>query len=233
MSVSRALLPGLALASLAALAGALPARAEEQAAPAPGCAEAVALRAQRFYEGVEDLSADFEQTARVATLGDAPGGEEGRTRGKVLFAKPGRMRWEYREPAPSLVVTDGKTLWTYDESLREAQRLSNAEGVLSGAAIQFLLGEGKILESFEVSAEDCSAERVRLVLVPREPATYERLAIEVERDGMVRASEVADLFGNVTRVVFADVHTNTRPPAERFRFEPPQGVRVIEVPSGP
>lgn len=209
-----------------------------QTAPPPAeaaadCAEPTARRVQVHYESIRDLSADFEQTARNAVLGSGPGAEPATTRGRVVFAKPGRMRWEYREPEPSLVVSDGHTLWTYDPGLGEAQRLEGAESLVSGAAIQFLLGEGDLLESFRVSALDCGARPVRLLLEPREPASYERLTLDVSPDGGVRVSEVSDLFGNVTRVAFSNVRTNTTPDPATFRFEPPQGVQVIEVPAAP
>jgi len=62
-------------------------------------------------------------------------GEETLTRGRVVFAKPGRMRWVYESPEPSLVVSDGETLWIYDPAAREAQRLPVTQGYLTGAAL--------------------------------------------------------------------------------------------------
>jgi outer membrane lipoprotein carrier protein len=223
----RAFLAPLAAALLLAAPGAAGERATTGGS---GCAEALARRVQSHYESIRDLAADFEQTTRVAALGSGPGGEPARARGRVVFAKPGRMRWSYAEPEPSLVVTDGRSLWTYDPGLGEAQHLAAAEGFLSGAAIQFLLGEGRILEAFRVEAPDCEGERVVLRLEPREPASYERLVLEVEAaSGEVLATEVVDLFGNATRVAFANVRANVDPDPGTFRFEPPEGVRVIEV----
>jgi len=207
--------------------------AEGDAGPAPeGCGEAVARRVQAHYETVRNLSADFVQTSTLASLGPARQGEPGAdsSRGEVVFAKPGRMRWHYREPAESLVVSDGEDLWTYDPDLGEAQHLPVGRGYLSGAAIQFLMGEGEILETFRVEAPDCEGQRVRLELVPREPASYERLRLEVDRDsGQVVSTEVADLFGNVTRVTFSNIRTNRNVDDEAFRFDPPEGTEVIEV----
>jgi len=214
----------------AALLAAPGAADERPAAAGSGCAESVARRVQSHYDPVRDIAADFEQTTSVAALGSGPGGGEMRARGKVVFAKPGRMRWSYEEPEPSLLVTDGRSLWTYDPGLGEAQHLAVGEGFLSGAAIQFLLGEGEILEAFRVEARDCQGERVALRLEPREPASYERLVLEVAAaSGEVVATEVVDLFGNTTRVAFANVRANTDPDPGVFRFEPPEGVRVIEV----
>ncbi len=230
----------LAAAAAVALAAALPALGGPPAdAPAgssdgaAGCAEAVARKVQQRYDRVEDLSARFEQTTRVASFGSDAAGSE-RSSGQVVFAKPGRMRWSYEKPEPSLVVSDGHTVWLFDPQKREAQRFPNAETFLSGAAIQFLLGKGRLLETFRVGAERCGPDEALLDLVPREPATYERLQLLADpASGEIRETAVFDLVGNVTRVSFSQVETNRHPPASLFRFQPPPGVQILELPPSP
>lgn len=199
--------------------------------PERPCPERVALRVQRHYESVRALEAGFVQQTRSVMLGSSLGGDE-RTEGRVVFAKPGRMRWEYEKPEPSLVVSDGETLWIHDPAAREVQRLPVSQGYLSGAALQFLLGEGDVLESFAVDADACGddAESVELRLTPRSGATYERLGLTVSpSSGEVQATEVIDLFGNATRIAFRDVKTNPEVPDATFRFTPPDGTRVIDL----
>jgi outer membrane lipoprotein carrier protein len=202
--------------------------------PAPTCAERIAQKVQSHYDGVRDLSADFTQTSQVASLGSGPGAGAMQASGRVVFAKPGRMRWSYERPEPSLVLTDGRTLWTWDPGLGEAQHVAVGEGFLSGAAIQFLIGDGDVLESFAVESDTCEGERVTLRLLPYDAASYEHLLLEVDpANGRVHATEVVDLFGNATRVAFSKIRVNTGPADDLFRFEPPKGARVIEVPAVP
>ena len=209
------------------------ARSDTADAPKRSCAEEIALRVQGHYESVRDLSADFVQTSRMASLGQEAGPGT-RASGQVTFAKPGRMRWSYREPEESLVVTDGEVLWTWDPGMGEAQRVEVGAGFLSGAAIQFLLGEGDVLGTFEVTTETCEGSRVTLRMLPLDPATYERLHMEVDpKAGIVHATEVVDLFGNTTRVEFSGIRTNSGPADSLFQFQPPEGARVIEVPGSP
>jgi outer membrane lipoprotein-sorting protein len=105
-----------------------------------------------------------------------------------------------------------------------------ADGYLSGAAIQFLLGEGDIPRDFRVSAESCTGEIVDLELVPRQASTYEKLWVRVDRSsGDLLETTVVDLLGNATRVAFQEIQVNLDPAPELFRFDPPAGVRVIEV----
>ena len=204
--------------------------APDASADAGGCAVPVAERVQRYYDGVADLAGDFEQTTRSAAFGSA--GFDAPSAGRVEFAKPGRMRWTYREPAPSEVVSDGSTLWIYDPAAKEVQVLEVGEAFLSAAALQFMLGEGRILESFRVRAQACDAPRVTLRLVPKQEATYEWLELEVEAaDGAIAVTRVQDILGNLTEVRFENVRTNQAPPASRFRFETPDGVKELRLPS--
>jgi outer membrane lipoprotein carrier protein len=205
-----------------------------RASPAPGpqpasapadCAAALTARVQARYDRMRELEARFTQRTLSAL---APGGEL--TTGRVALAKPGRMRWSYETPEPSLVVSDGATLWIYDPRAREAQKLAVGEQFLSGAAFQFLLGSGRIADSFRVAADRCDAPRVRLTLTPRADATYQALELEVDAaSGEALATAVLDLFGNRTEVQFSEIRYDGGLAPDVFRFTPEPGVRVIEL----
>ena len=103
-------------------------------------------------------------------------------------------------------------------------------GYLSGAAIQFLLGKGDLSQEFEIQTLACDATAAELLLTPRAEATYEALTIWVDpTQGLITRTEVLDLLGNRTRIEFQDMQVNQRPDPSVFRFEPPEGVEVIEL----
>jgi outer membrane lipoprotein carrier protein len=230
----------LRIAWLAGWLGASGLAAAQPPGPAPGgaaaapatqaCITRAVAAIQKRYEAVRDLSADFVQTTRSVALGAA--GAATTSRGSVVFAKPGKMRWQYQEPEPSLVVSDGQWLWIYDPAHQEVQKLPVGEGFLSGAAIQFLLGEGEIQRDFAVTAQACSDARVELELVPRRDASYEKLRVRSDpATGELLETTVIDLFGNVTQIAFSGMRTNLGPNDQLFRFRAPEGVRVIELAS--
>ncbi len=205
-----------------------PPAAKPQLAPPASCAGEVAERVQRRYEGVKDIAAGFVQRTQSIALGtDAA---EQVAKGHVVFAKPGRMRWSYLEPEASLVVSDGKLLWIYDPAAHEVQELDAGGGFLTGTALEFMLGEGRILDAFDVSAADCKSASVRLHLRPRAEASYERLELLVDsRSGDVRESVIRDLFGNQTTVVFEAMKFDQAPDPSRFRFTPGPADRVLRL----
>ena len=225
MPSSRPIALGLVVAALLAGAGA---RADGEEPP-KDCAREIAARVQARYDGVQDLEARFTQKSRSVAFGGA-GQQEMEASGVALFAKPGRMRWTYEKPEPSVVVSDGQTLWIYDPAAREVQEFPVGQGFLSGTAVQFLLGEGRILDAFTVRAESCAGEVVRLFLTPKEEASYESLELlVVPKSGDVRGTAVVDLFGNRTDVTFDSLVVNRHPDPARFRFQAEPGVRVLRA----
>jgi outer membrane lipoprotein carrier protein len=223
------------LATLTALAtaSALTAGGGPDAPPAAAgdCAERATASLQRRYQSVRDLSARFEQTTRSVALGGP--GATATSRGTVVFAKPGRMRWTYEAPEESLVVSDGKQLWIYDPAHREVQRLAVTDAFLSGAAVSFLFGEGELGRDFAATALVCGETSALLELVPREPATYEKLRVRTDpRTGELLETTVVDLLGNATTVALHEARANRDPDPALFRFEAPPGVRVIDLDAG-
>ncbi len=213
------------------LLASVPARADQ--ASNASCRDATVTALQQRYESAKDLRADIVQTTRSVALG-ATASEQMTSKGTVVFAKPGKMRWSYEEPEPSLVVSDGTTLWIYDPTFHEAQKLPATEGYLSGAAIQFLLGEGAIERDFEISALRCEAAIAELRLQPRKPSSYEKLHVVVNpQTGDLLKTTVFFVLGNVTEVAFSNIELNADPAASLFRFDPPADVRVIELDAQP
>jgi outer membrane lipoprotein carrier protein len=194
------------------------------------CVDAAVEAIEEHYQSIQDLRAEFVQKTRSVALVGADRSGASTSTGTVVFAKPGKMRWSYEEPEPSLVVSDGETLWLYDPVHAEVQRTSVTGGFLSGAAVQLLIGEGDLRRDFHVKEISCTADTALLELVPRVDATYEKLRLLVDPEsGEVRQTTVFDLVGNVTEVTFHDVRTNERPADAVFRFEPPEGVDVIDL----
>jgi len=195
-----------------------------------GCVDEAIASVQKRYESVVDLRAQFVQTGRSVTLAGSASAGETISRGSVVFAKPGKMRWSYTEPEPSLTVSDGETLWIYDPTHAEVQRMSVSGGFLSGAAVQFLIGQGDMHRDFSITPVACTLGTAELELIPRSDASYEKIRILVEQPGgEILRTTVVDLLGNVTQVEFSDIEANQNPDAAVFVFDAPDGVAVVDL----
>ena len=195
------------------------------------CIQTAVDAIQSRYASITDLRANFRQITRSVALGKQ--GPTMASKGTVQFSKPGKMRWSYDHPEPSLVVSDGVTLWLYDATKREAQKLAMGTEYFSAAGIHFLLGEGEILEDFRVSGQACNEKSLTLELEPLSPASYDKLKVLADpKTGDLLQTQVIDLFGNETVIDFSHIEVDHGPPASVFEFVPPDGVRVIELGGG-
>ena len=77
---------------------------------------------------IKSLDCHFVQTvsSKNATIS--------KTSGQILLSRPGRFRWETREPSAQLIVADGQNLWIYDKELEQV--IVKAQAKSLGAAFQ-------------------------------------------------------------------------------------------------
>jgi chaperone LolA len=190
-------------------------------------ASAVA-RLQARYASVSSVTATFEQTYH------GPGVEQ--TEAGVLFMKkPGLMRWEYREPERKLFVADGRNSYLYAPEDRQVlvSRLSADE--LRSTPLQFLLGRGRIMESFVASWESELKPRVEgtvlLRLAPRTPEpSYAYVVLECDESTYdLRRIVIREATGNTSEFLLTNLQTNVRIDDNKFQFRIPKGVEVIRV----
>ena len=179
-------------------------------------------RLEERHRRASDIVARFEQSYRSGLLG-----REIVERGKVTIKRPGRMRWEYREPEEKLFVSDGSTFYFYVPEDRQV--IVQEQDERRSLAGRLLSGQGGLLEEFEAALDEPVEEGVfRVRLTPRNSdAELERAFVDVEPSGRLRSILIEDLQGNRTRFRFEDVRENTGAPDRLFRFEIPKGVEVI------
>lgn len=197
--------------------------------PGPGEALLVARRVQERYDRVQDLSADFAQEMRLRA-----GGQILRSRGRMYFARPGRMRWEYETPEVQTIVADGEHLWIHQPEDNQVLRAPLERAFQSQTPVSFLFGLARIERDFSPSllppGEDGG---VRLALEPRaeEGGALGELVLEVDPATWdLRAATVVDPLGNRTEVRLIDPKRNRGVEEARFVFERPPGTDLLEAP---
>ena len=202
---------------------------------APASAQTVSLDdAVRGVEGaygkMTDLKADFTQTAFNKSLNQTIPAA-----GKVFLKKGGKLRWEYTEPTPQQIVSDGKTIWIYTPQLNQVNT-GPAPEALAGPAGSFLSGLGKLREHFSVRflnpAQPKDADgNVVLDLTPKQPLpTLTRLILSFDPNGwQVRKAVIFDQFENTVTMQFAKLAINSGLEDKLFAFAPPKGVATVPL----
>jgi outer membrane lipoprotein carrier protein len=182
------------------------------------------------YGRVVDLRAEFTQTAFNKSLNQTIPAQ-----GVVYLKRGGKLRWEYTEPTPQQIVSDGKTLWVYTPTLNQVN-VGAAPDALAGPAGSFLAGLGRLRAEFNVRflnparPQDIEGHWV-LDLTPKQPLpTLARLILAVDaKTWEVRTAVVHDQFENTVTMRLTKVAINSSLPDRLFTFVAPKGVATVPL----
>src|SRR5690242_18017679 len=104
-----------ALALALPLAGHEGAAEAQQAQPAPAAqTAALVTKVQNFYDKTTSFSSGFTQEYFVKSHN-----LKKESKGDVVFSKPGKMDWQYANPAGNRVVSDGQILKVYEAANKQ------------------------------------------------------------------------------------------------------------------
>ena len=164
---------------------------------------------QKKYEQINNFQAFFTQESEVKALDKVQ-----KAQGEVWFKKPGKMRWNYDTPNKDQIVSDGKTLWFYDQDEEQVIETPLAQVSETQSTTTLLSGLGNIKKLFNASfaePRDINPNGGYLVdLVPKGDEEYNKVTISVnKKDMMVNTIFLYDPFGNLTIVKLSDIKTNT------------------------
>lgn len=175
----------------------------------------------RFYDRVRTVNGRFEQV-----LIDERGKQIEKSAGLFWIARPGRFRWDYAEPYSQEIVADGERVWVYDVDLKQVS-VRAMDASLGNTPALLLAGSPRVRDHFQVRD---LAPRDGLQWVELKPKSKDT-GLEAVRigfaKGTLRVLELADGFGQTTRVTFSDTRENGAIDKGRFAFRTPQGVDVI------
>ena len=182
------------------------------------------------YSRMTDLRAEFTQTAFNKSLNQTIPAQ-----GTVYLKKGGKLRWEYTEPTPQEIVSDGRKLWVYTPALNQVN-VGDAPEALAGPAGSFLAGLGRLRASFDVRFLNPAQPKdgvgnLVLDLTPKQPLpTLVRLILAVDaKTWEVRTAVVYDQFENTVTMRFAKVAINSSLPDTLFTFVAPKGVATVPL----
>jgi outer membrane lipoprotein carrier protein len=203
------------------------AQAAAQALP-PGQAQQVLTKVQNFYDKTTSFSSEFTQEFFVKSHN-----VKKQSKGKVTFAKPGKMHWEYSEPKDNRVVSDGAILKVYEAANKQMFE-QNVDKSQYPAALSFLVGGGKLGEVFNFELYEGAAMNFAngqvLVGTPKTPSpAYQKVLFYVDSaTSQVRRVLIVDGQGNRNRFDFDNPKVNETVPPEHFKFVPPPGTSVVK-----
>ena len=176
-----------------------------------------------FLEGLGTFSADFEQT-----LLDSSGEVLETTRGTVRLRRPGMFSWSYSEPYVQEIISDGKTLWVYDEDLDQVT-ISDASDAIEDTPALIFSGNYDLAEHYVINELENDAEHAWLELTPRDiESHYRSLRLAFSGDELA-GMLLFDSLGQTLLITFMNGSRNPDLNKELFRFAPADDIDVIDA----
>jgi outer membrane lipoprotein carrier protein len=194
-------------------------------AAAPGRDVSAVLRGvESRYNATRTLQVHFTQTY------EAPRQAARTESGELYLRRPGRMRWQYTEPAGKLFISDGKTVWLYTPETRQVERSKVKESDDMRTPLAFLLGKLDFNRDFKRFISKPEGENLWITAEPRsDKAPFTKVEFVVAPDAQIRRVIVAGDGGSTMDFKFDGEKLNPPLQEKLFAFQPPQGTEVVEA----
>ncbi|RMD90584.1 MAG: outer membrane lipoprotein carrier protein LolA [Alphaproteobacteria bacterium] len=171
-------------------------------------------RIESYLNAIRSLKADFVQRSSDGST----------ARGRLMLERPGRLRFEYNDGTPLLLVSDGRTLSFIDYSIGQVTRWPIDDTPLALLVRDHidLAAAGAVIN--RMPAADGTR---RLVVSVRDPDQPERGLLSLDfADGPQGLAligwEIVDAQGTVTRVTLTNLRAGVTLAASLWSFDDPR-----------
>jgi outer membrane lipoprotein carrier protein len=196
----------------------------------------VVKKIQARYEQTKDLQAEFRQVTRIEGFATPL-----MSSGNLMIKKPGRLRWDYRDPDVQEIYVNGNDLMMYVPQHKQVLVGKLTQMAASQAPLQLLQGAAKLDEHFEAQATP-GGERgeggIPLVtLIPKDAGpesvrTVVRIVVEAQpKTYFIKTVSIHEVSGNIATFQFSNLRPNTGLQTALFEFAVPAGVEVVKAPA--
>jgi outer membrane lipoprotein carrier protein len=215
----------------------LPASSEEAISRQNGAVAAASLSTDEILDRIEkiytasEFSATFIQASTIKAMEITDSAS-----GRLYIKYPGKMRWEYQEPEPQVIVTDGDQLWMYRPEDNQVMLGQASTFFSEGKGAGFLSDIRLLRKDFDIDLEDIRfGDYYNLRLVPREKnwdIAYVHLLVS---RSTFRIAQVFtyNAYEDVTRIELVNPQFNQTFGEEFFTFKIPAGVDVLRLDDTP
>lgn len=195
----------------------------------------VVKQLQMRYEKTTDLQADFAQKTKIEGF-ERPVTSSG----KVYIKKPGRLRWDYRDPATEQIYVNQDDVKVYVPEHKQVLVGKLTHMAASKAPLELLQGAAKLDESFEIEPtkgrERGATGLPLLTLIPKareheSTQNLQKIVVEVfPKTYYIRTVSLYEISGNVAIFEFSNLQPNLGLGNEVFDFKTPPDAEVVKAP---
>ncbi|MGB2248203.1 MAG: outer membrane lipoprotein chaperone LolA [Alcanivorax sediminis] len=172
---------------------------------------------------LQSLKGGFEQMVL-----DKGGTHMQQAEGTFQVARGNRFYWSTTSPFSQLAVSNGETVWVYDEDLEQVviRPLSNDLG--ETPALLFSGKPADVAAAFSIAEQDRNGAEITYRLTPKgDDPLFDQLDVSFKGD-QPQSMRLQDALGQKTIIDFRELTINTGIDAALFQFEPPEGTDIIQ-----
>ena len=161
-------------------------------------------------------------------------GQGARTEAGILYLrKPGRMRWEYTQPAGKLFVSDGKEVYLYLPGENRVDKMPLKATEDMRAPLAFLLGKLNFEREFQNIQVRAEGDGSLVTADPKSPSLpYSKVEFLVSATFAIRKLHIVGGDQSILDFTFDDEKVNPALENSMFQFHPPPGAEVVEGGNG-
>jgi outer membrane lipoprotein carrier protein len=179
---------------------------------------------ESHYNRAQTLAVDFTETFTV----------QGRVRkpesGTLALRKPGRMRWDYSQPAGKVFVSDGKTVYLYTADDRRVERSSLKASEDMRAPMAFLLGHLELKKEFaSFDAQPAEGGTWLNATAKNDRVPYEKIQMLIVHGGSIRQLKILARDDSQLSFLFTNETVNPALNNKLFEFAIPVGAEVVDA----
>lgn len=149
--------------------------------------------------------------------------------GELSLRKPGKMRWEYSQPAGKLFLSDGKLIYYYNPISKRAEKLKLKESEDMRAPLAFLLGKLDFQKDFTDFKLKIDGDNKLVIAKPKsDKLPYKQVEFTVSPQMEIRQLIVSGHDDAVLIFRFSNERVNPVLAETDFKFELPAGATWLE-----
>jgi len=173
-----------------------------------------------FLDNTQSFSASFKQK-----LESEFGELLQQSAGKLSMQRPGKFRWDYSEPYPQNIISNGEKIWMYDSELEQVN-VRPYEQVQS-SPVNLLDNREKLDLAFSIVEMPSQEQQNWVKLIPKQPDSDFKVMLVGLQNGKIKTMRFLDNFNQQTEISFDKLIINPVFKEDTFIFKVPQGVDVM------
>lgn len=172
---------------------------------------------------LDSLKGGFEQMVL-----DKGGTHMQQAEGTFQVARGNRFYWSTTSPFAQLAVSDGATVWVYDEDLEQVVIRPLSADLGETPALLFSGKPADVAAAFSIAEQDRNGAEITYRLTPKgNDPLFDQLDVTFKGEEPM-SMRLEDALGQKTIIEFRELTLNGGIDASLFRFEPPEGTDIIQ-----